>query len=171
MIWLDEGSKMTIYRNDYDSTNRRWSWPKITSVAIDLNAQNRNDMRFADVDGDQKADALWVHPSDGTTVAWLNRDPATLSGWARSVPYPNTIDPSHAPTSGNNIFFARIAIPYGRADYVVFDPQNNAVTAWTNGCNNYASGSSSSTDQANSGNNANAQGIVLPPAKTVSYLG
>lgn len=144
---------MTIYRNDYAATSRHWSWTKITSVAINLNAQNRKDMRFADIDGDQKADALWVHPSDGTTVAWLNKDPIRMSGWIRSVPYPNTIDPSHMPTAGDNILFARITVSYGRADYVMTDPHNGAVSAWRNGCNAYAPGSSSITDQAESGGN------------------
>ncbi|KAL8935277.1 MAG: hypothetical protein Q9211_004780, partial [Gyalolechia sp. 1 TL-2023] len=140
LIWLDEGSRMTIYRNDYNPGSRNWWFNKITSTAIDLGAQNRKDMRFADIDGDQKADALWVHPSDGTTVAWLNRDPSKSSGWVRSVSDPNTIDPSHMPTSGDNIMFARITVPYGRADFVMVDAR--VTLAWKNMCNKYALGSS-----------------------------
>ncbi|KAL9027456.1 MAG: hypothetical protein Q9196_004023 [Gyalolechia fulgens] len=140
LIWLDDGSRMTIYRNDYNPGSRNWWFNKITSTAIDLGAQNRKDMRFADIDGDQKADALWVHPSDGTTVAWLNRDPSKSSGWVRSVSDPNTIDPSHMPTSGDNIMFARITVPYGRADFVMVDAR--VTLAWKNMCNKYALGSS-----------------------------
>ncbi|KAL9002277.1 MAG: hypothetical protein Q9188_004789 [Gyalolechia gomerana] len=157
LIWLDEGSRMSIYRNDYNPGSQNWWWNKITNTAIDLGTPNRKDMRFADIDGDQKADALWVHPSDGTTVAWFNRDPSKLSGWVRFVPYPNTIDPPHMPTSGGNIMFARITVPYGRADFVMVDAPNGVTLAWKNLCNNYAPGSSSNADQAD-GDNMNVSG-------------
>ncbi|KAL9585488.1 MAG: hypothetical protein Q9212_001494 [Teloschistes hypoglaucus] len=146
LIWLDEQSRMTIYRNDYDPKSKHWGFTKITTETIDLNAQYRKDMRFADIDGDQKADAIWVHPWDGTTVVWLNKGTTNRKGWVRSTTYPKTIDPSHQPCAGDNVLFARIHVPWGRADYVIVDPQVGSVTVWKNGCQQYADGSNAKKD-------------------------
>ncbi|KAL8986983.1 MAG: hypothetical protein Q9177_003772, partial [Variospora cf. flavescens] len=147
LIWLDEASMLTIYRNDYDSTAHHWSWPRSTETPIDLRIQNPKDIRFADIDGDQKADAIVIHPWDGTAVVWLNRDFSKPEGWVRSVPSPGTSDPSHPPCAGDNVLFARVSVPYGRADYVIIDPNDGALSLWQNGCRNYAPGSSSTTDK------------------------
>ncbi|KAL8969093.1 MAG: hypothetical protein Q9197_004527, partial [Variospora fuerteventurae] len=146
LIWLDEASMLTIYRNDYDSSAHHWSWPKSTETPIDLRIQNPRDIRFADIDGDQKADAIVIHPWDGAAVVWLNRDSTRPEGWVRSVPSPGSSDPSHPPCAGDNVLFARVSVPYGRADYVIIDPSDGALSLWKNGCRNYAPGSSSMTD-------------------------
>ncbi|KAL9022248.1 MAG: hypothetical protein Q9185_000648 [Variospora sp. 1 TL-2023] len=146
LIWLDEASMLTIYRNHYDSSAHHWSWPKSTETPIDLRIQNPRDIRFADIDGDQKADAIVIHPWDGAAVIWLNRDSTRPEGWVRSVPSPGTSDPSHPPCAGENVLFARVSVPYGRADYVIIDPNDGALSLWKNGCRNYAPGSSSMTD-------------------------
>ncbi|KAL8774109.1 MAG: hypothetical protein Q9209_001217 [Squamulea sp. 1 TL-2023] len=141
LIWLDEGSRMTIYRNDFGSgpaTQRYWKFTKITESPVDLNAQHPQDMRFVDIDGDEKADAVWVHPSDGTLVAWLNKNATNKAGWAHSS---SILDPPHDPVPGQNIMFGRIHVAYGRADYVVVDPLSNAMAVWENGCDSYAPGS------------------------------
>ncbi|KAL8959199.1 MAG: hypothetical protein Q9193_003895 [Seirophora villosa] len=148
LIWLDEESMLTIYRNDYDSTAHHWSWPKLTAAPINLRIQNPKDIRFADINGDQKADAIAIHSWDGAAVVWLNRDPSKPEGWERSVPSPDTSDPSHPPFAGDNVRFARLSVPYGRADYVMVDPHNGALSLWKSGCSNYAPGSSSMTDKA-----------------------
>ncbi|KAL8646858.1 MAG: hypothetical protein Q9210_005893, partial [Variospora velana] len=146
LIWLDEASMLTIYRNDYDSQAHHWSWPKSTETPIDLRIQNPKDIRFADIDGDQKADAIVIHPWDGAAVVWLNRDSSKPEGWVRSVPSPGTSDPSHPPCAADNVQFARVSVPYGRADYVIIDPNDGALSLWKNGCRNYAPGSSGMTD-------------------------
>ncbi|KAI4141771.1 MAG: hypothetical protein LQ341_003437 [Variospora aurantia] len=145
LLWLDEASMLTIYRNDYDSTAHHWSWPKSTETPIDLRIQNPKDIRFADIDGDQKADAIVIHPWDGAAVVWLNRDSSKPEGWVRSVPSPGTSDPFHPPCAGDNVLFARVSVPYGRADYVIIDPNDGALSLWKNGCRSYAPGSSSMT--------------------------
>ena len=100
---------------------------------------------FSDIDGDQKSDAIWVHPSDGSIVVWLNRDSTTQDGWI----YPfNTMTPPHDPIPSPNVIFGRIHVPYGRADYMVRDPQSGAISVWKNECNNYAPGSSNPMDNA-----------------------
>ncbi|KAI4175392.1 MAG: hypothetical protein LQ348_006177 [Seirophora lacunosa] len=148
LLWLDEESMLTIYRNNYDSTAHHWSWPKLTAEPINLHIQNPKDIRFADIDGDQKADAIAIHSWDGAAVVWLNRDPSKPEGWERSVPSPDTSNPSHPSFAGDNVRFARLSVPYGRADYVMVDPHNGALSLWKSGCSNYAPGSSSMTDKA-----------------------
>ena len=44
------------------------------------------------------------------------------------VAYPKTIDPVHIPCGGPNIIFARINIAFGRADYVMLDQSNGAIS-------------------------------------------
>ncbi|KAL8879109.1 MAG: hypothetical protein Q9198_003220 [Flavoplaca austrocitrina] len=61
--------------------------------------------------------------------------------------------PPHDPIPGPNVIFGRIHVPYGRADYMVRDPQSGAISVWKNECKNYASGSSNPMDNADGNNN------------------
>ena len=66
---------------------RAWKWDKVDGV-LDFNAGYRRDMRFADINGDAKADLIWVHPIDGSAVVWINNDYRKgQSGWSRQIPY------------------------------------------------------------------------------------
>ncbi|KAL8924334.1 MAG: hypothetical protein Q9208_004115 [Pyrenodesmia sp. 3 TL-2023] len=168
LISLDQASGMTIYRNDYDPSWRRWSWMKITNAAIELDAHSPKDLRFADMDGDQKADAVWVHPWDGTIAVRLNKDASKQEGWVRSTTNADTVGPSHLPCAGENVMFARISVPYGRADYILVTPHDGSLAVWKNGCTNYAPGSSSMTDNANGGSSASRPEPNAPSAASVS---
>lgn len=172
LITLDQASGMTIYRNDYDPSWRHWSWMKITNAAIDLDAHSPKDLRFADMDGDQKADAIWVHPWDGSIVVWLSKDASKQEGWVRSTTDAGTIGPPHLPCAGENIMFARISVPYGRADYVMVTPHDGSLSVWKNGCTNYAPGSSGMTDNANSSSNASPPELNghLAPSVSCGHL-
>lgn len=110
----------------------------------------------SDIDGDQKSDAIWVHPSDGSIVVWLNRDSTSQDGWVYSS---DTIDPPHDPVPGPNVIFGRIHVPHGRADYVVRDPQSGAISVWKNECNNYATVSPNPMDNAD-GNNKKLKSLI-----------
>ena len=98
-----------------------------------------------DIDGDGRADAIWVHPQDGSAVVWLNKDPSKRSGWVRSVPYPRSVIPGTG-VAGANVRFARVHVAHGRADYIEVDPGNGAITVWGNGCNRLAPAPASSGD-------------------------
>ncbi|KAL8691479.1 MAG: hypothetical protein Q9218_003306 [Villophora microphyllina] len=127
LIWLDEGSQMTIYRNDYS----------------------------LDMDGDQKADAIWVHPWDGTTDVWVNKHSDNQRGWVRSDEHAKTISPSHTPFAGDNVLFARIHVPYGRSDYVVVHPQEGSIEVWQNGCKQSGPSTLSTTDNGSGSSSGN----------------
>ena len=84
-------------------------------------------IRFADINGDGKADYLVVN-DDGSVDAWLNAggDASGKPGWISMGRIAGGIK---AP--GKNVQFADIDGD-GRADYLLIDPANGAVTAWIN---------------------------------------
>ena len=92
----------------------------------------REDIRFADINGDGRADYLWVHP-DGSIDLWTNeigKDPAHLvksaGAVATSVGYPGTFVSFGVLTSS------------GRADYIPVVPSTGQISPWLNGCTNPA---------------------------------
>ena len=118
---------------------------------LDFNAGYRRDIRIADINGDAKADIIWVHPIDGSAVVWINNDYTKgKSGWSRQVPFPNDVAPGRG-FAGVNIHFARIHIAHGRADYVAVGPGTGAAYVWKNVCDNVVPGDA--TDTGTSANN------------------
>ena len=141
LIYLDINSHMTIWRNDYDGGNN-WAWTKLNAEPIDFNAGFRRDMRFADIDGDQKADVIWLHPQDASGVIWINKDPSNRAGWHRQSQYPLNQIPG-VRVAAANIQFGRLNTPYGRYDYIETDPSDGAWSIWRNDCKNLEGGGSS----------------------------
>jgi len=91
----------------------------------------RDQIQFADLNGDGKADYLWVH-DDGSVDAWLNlggpddgADAAKVS-WLAQGQVANGIG-----KDGTNLVFADVT-GNGRADYLWLDPNSGDVTAYLN---------------------------------------
>lgn len=42
---------------------------------------NSEDVQFADLDGDGKADYIWVHPDTGDVQVWYNLWDGSTYGW------------------------------------------------------------------------------------------
>ena len=91
----------------------------------------RDQIRFADLNGDGKADYLWVH-DDGSVDAWLNlggpddgADAAKVS-WLAQGEIANGLG-----KDGTNVVFADVNGD-GRADYLWLDPNSGDVTAYLN---------------------------------------
>ncbi|GAB7043524.1 MULTISPECIES: GDSL-type esterase/lipase family protein [Catenuloplanes] len=81
-------------------------------------------IRFADLDGDRRADYLVLNPTTGAVDAWLNRGGDGQGGW--------TARPTIAGGTGTgNVRFANLDCDV-RADYLVVDPATGAVDAWLN---------------------------------------
>lgn len=146
LIFLDIFSHMTVYRNDYGGGNN-WAWTKLNDVPIDFNTGFRRDMRFADIDGDQKADAIWLHPQDASGVIWLNKDPTNRAGWQRASHFPLNQIPG-VRVAAANIQFGRLNTPYGRNDYIETDPSDGAWTIWRNDCEKLEGGSNDAHPQS-----------------------
>ncbi len=147
---------MTVHRNEHQDNAKGWAWTTLNAEPIDFNAGFRRDMRFADIDGDQKADAIWIHPQDGSAVVWLSKDPSNRAGWVRASGFPATQIPDRQ-ISAANIQFGRIATPYGRADYIQTDPSTGAWTVWRNDCDKLDSGAKGE-DTSNHQNPGGASG-------------
>lgn len=153
LIYLDINSLMTIWRNDYGGGNN-WAWTKLNAEPIDFDAGFRRDMRFADIDGDQKADAIWLHPQDASGVIWINKDPSNQNGWQRQSKYPLNQIPG-VRVAAANIQFGRINTAYGRADYIETDPSDGSWTLWRNDCENLEGGGSSAGSDTGSSAGSN----------------
>ena len=129
----------------------RVAWVYQGKIASGL-GKNGSEVQFADLNGDGRAEYLWVHP-DGSVDAWLNLD--------SSSPGPSSEVVSWQPlgTIATGIGKSSTGLEFGdingdaRADYLWVDPSNGAVTAYLN-----------SGGPGNSQNNAqvywNADGIV-----------
>lgn len=100
------------------------NWVSAGEVSAGLGL-NSSWVRLADMDGDGKADYLWVDPSTGALTCWLNKLPgAFVSAGSNSG-----IIASGAGV-GESIFFADMNGD-GLSDYLIVNPNNGEVTAWS----------------------------------------
>jgi lysophospholipase L1-like esterase len=82
-------------------------------------------VRFADIDGDRKADYL-VLADNGQMSAWVNNNAATGGGWiSRGLVASGTGNPA------TMVQLANFNCD-GRVDYLVVAPSNGQLQAWTN---------------------------------------
>ena len=105
-----------------------WLWYPQGEIAAGVGAPG-SEIRFADINGDGRADYLVVNPN-GTVDAWLNGgpDPAAQDGW---LWYPLGEIAAGVGAPGSEVRFADINGD-GRADYLVVNP-NGSVDTWLNG--------------------------------------
>ena len=131
-IWLSKSGATTVYLNK-------------AGILIPLNGgnpiaagvgANRQDIRFADINGDGKADYVWVHPADGSVEVWINQISTNPAYWYQ---LPGTVA-GGVGFSGRCIEFAYLDHT-GRADYIPVVPSSGAITAYVNGCNDPIAGS------------------------------
>ena len=128
-IWLKDFVSAIVYINKIGYIASNWL-PLIIGHPIPKGVgAGREDIRFADINGDGKADYLWVHPADGSVDLWTNelgKNPAHLVRSTRkistSVGYPDTF-----------ITFG-ILTDSGRADYIPVNSNTGQISPWLNGC-------------------------------------
>jgi lysophospholipase L1-like esterase len=86
-----------------------------------------NSVKFADINGDGKADFLIVN-NDGSVDAWLN-----ASAPGQVTPIWNSVGriATGVGLPGTSVRFADINGD-GKADYVILDPSNGSLTVWLN---------------------------------------
>jgi lysophospholipase L1-like esterase len=108
-----------------------WPWYPQGTIASGVGAPG-SQIRFADINGDSRADYLSVNP-DSSVQAWTNAGAnGTGFGW-----YPQGTIASGVGVPGNQVRFADLTGD-GRADYIDVAP-TSAVQFWVNG--NAGSGS------------------------------
>ena len=139
LVWLSKSGSITVWLNQFTvikgsrKLNAKWSKenggkPVGTGVGA-----VREDVQLADIDGDGKADYLWVHPEDGSVSVWINQITVNPRNW---VHYATKIAWGVG-SSGANVLFAHID-RNDRADYVVVTPSNGDIRVWTSSCSDLA---------------------------------
>ena len=105
----------------------RVSFAPFTVLAPDAVA-TRDEIVFADINGDGRADLLVVSRSNGSVQEWANQIDGSDVGWAGMG-----LVASGVGDSGLGVQFADLDGD-GRADYLDVDPGTSAVSGWMNGC-------------------------------------
>ncbi|KAF5245738.1 hypothetical protein FANTH_7198 [Fusarium anthophilum] len=96
--------------------------------------KDRANFRFVDVDGDGKADYLWVDKFSGDATVWYNRDRASASGNSgSSFKWENKGKAYSGSSCGANMHYPNLG-GVGRADIVHVDPDTAFGWVWYNTC-------------------------------------
>ncbi|KAF7561563.1 hypothetical protein G7046_g2578 [Stylonectria norvegica] len=158
-LWVDPSGAVTAYINGGSGGPTGWIWRSQGMIATGVGAA-REDVHFADLNGDGKADYVWVNRLDGSVKSWTNGGPAASApgGWL-------WISQGTVATGiGSNglvVHFANTA-GQGRADYLTVDPVTGAVKQWQNDCpggspGTPTSGTSSTASKSSSPTSASTQ--------------
>jgi hypothetical protein len=125
-LWVDKYGAVTAYLNG-GSGSDGWLWEPQGVIAKGVGAP-RQDIKFADINGDGLADYLWVNRLDGSVSEWQNGGMKEVWQW-----YPQGKIATGVGANGLAVHFA-VLNGNGRADYLKVDPASGAVTIWANGC-------------------------------------
>lgn len=115
-------------------------WSPAGQIAdFDLPNQREN-VVFADLNGDGRAEYIYISRADGSYTEYLNQggpDNGLRSAnvrWERQVtPTISLLDTVPEGGTGTNVQFADLDGD-GRAEYLNVDVDTSAVDAWVNGC-------------------------------------
>lgn len=128
-LWVDKDGSVTAYINGgYDAATSKWLWYPYGMIASGVGA-GREDVHFADIDGDGKADYLWIDRLTGALDLWYNGG-GEPSNW---IWYPAGQVASGVGTNSLCVMFADTT-GSGRDDYLDITPGSGAISAWLNGC-------------------------------------
>lgn len=94
---------------------------------------DRTSIRFADINGDGRADYIWVGKTDGVVRAWTNGGNIPTSGSSWKWGGAGAIVGYGQISRGENIQFANIK-GQGRADLVVVHPDTSVASTYFNVC-------------------------------------
>jgi hypothetical protein len=128
-VWLDANGAASLWLNGGMGNDGNWIWTPKGKVATGVGAV-REDIRLADIDGDGKADYLWVNETTGATTMWRNGGVGSDGNWIWT---PQGEIATGVGTVGSVVRFADLG-GTGRADYLIIDPNSLGVRQWLNGC-------------------------------------
>ena len=79
LVWLSKSGSTTVWWNQFTvikgSRKLNAKWSKANGgkpVGLGIGAF-RKDVQLADIDGDGKADFIWIHPEDGSVSVWIDQ--------------------------------------------------------------------------------------------------
>jgi len=130
-IWICEGGDITVYVNGGLAADGHWIWyPQPKPIAGGVGGK-RGEIQFADLNGDGRAEYLWVHP-DGSVDVYLNQQRDTETAIFLDINwYQQTKTALGIGQDGAGVQFADLNGD-GRAEYLYVD-ESGAVTVYLNG--------------------------------------
>lgn len=153
-IYLNDGGAATIWING-GPRGKLEQWEVQNGgapAAIGVGAY-RDEVRFADIDGDGLADYIWVH-QDTSIEVWYNGGPET---WIHGGIVGEGIT-----GNPNQIRFARIG-DSGRADLVQLSEDTGGLKVFLNGCNQVIGTTGTPAASCNATGPLGPQSTELPP--------
>jgi FG-GAP-like repeat len=128
-VWLDANGAAYLWLNGGTGKDGTWIWTPKGKIATGVGAV-REDIRLADIDGDGKADYLWVDQTTGETKMWRNGGVGSGGNWIWT---PQGEIATGVGAVGSLVRFADLG-GTGRADYLTIVPNSLGVRQWLNGC-------------------------------------
>ena len=129
-LWIHPDGSVEAFLNLGSSNASTFSWQPLGTVATGI-GKSSTGLEFGDINGDARADYLWVDPSNGAVTAYLssggpgNRPDNSQIHWIA-----DGIIATGVGTDGSGVRFADLNGD-GRVEYLNLDV-NGAVTAWLN---------------------------------------
>ncbi len=106
-------------------------------VKIALDGLDRANVRYVDVNGDKRADLVWIDKYTGAADVYLNGGKIPTSGSAFKWETQGSLFPART-GRGQTVYFADLNGD-GRKDYLVAEPDNDKACAWWNDCSDTSS--------------------------------
>ncbi|CZR50217.1 uncharacterized protein PAC_00089 [Phialocephala subalpina] len=136
-LWVDVNGAASLWLNGGQGSDGNWIWNSKGKIATGVGA-SREDVHFADIDGDGKVDYLWVDRLSGETRMLKNGGEGGDGNWIWT--FKGEIA-TGVGTNGAVVRFADLS-GSGRSDYLNVVPWSSGVTMWENGCSDGGSSSS-----------------------------
>jgi hypothetical protein len=136
-LYVNTDGSVIAYLNlggpDDGANAAKVGWLAQGTIATGVGA-GRENVVFADINGDGRADYVAVSRTDGTAQLWLNGGgPDDGPNAAKVVWYPHGTIATGVGTNGKGVQFADLNGD-GRAEYLDVAFDTSAVNAWLNGC-------------------------------------
>ncbi|KAL8882684.1 MAG: hypothetical protein Q9198_000354 [Flavoplaca austrocitrina] len=129
-IWISEKGDRQVYLNVIDENPAKfvpYNDGKLVATGV---GGSRDEIRLADINGDNRADYVRIHHIDGSVKLWINQVGLNPDNWIEQGSVATGVG-----FSGSSVKFGSLTNS-GRADYIPVVPSSGAITPWLNGCKN-----------------------------------
>ncbi|KAL8948177.1 MAG: hypothetical protein Q9222_005610 [Ikaeria aurantiellina] len=125
-IWIGPNGEITAYVNGGQAADGHWIWyPQPKQIASGVGGK-RGEIRFVDLNGDGRAEYLWVH-TDGSVDVWLNQQLPGETASTLAINWnPQTQSAGGIGRDGAGVRFADLNGD-GRAEYLYVDDKGAVI--------------------------------------------
>ncbi|KAH8684260.1 SGNH hydrolase-type esterase domain-containing protein [Tricladium varicosporioides] len=162
-VWVDVDGSTALWLNGGIGEDGNWIWTSKGKIANGIGA-TRDEIRLADIDGDGKADYLFVNKSTGVTKMWRNGGMSSDDRW---VWISKGEIVTEAGTTGSFVRFADVG-GTGRSDYLNITSNPLGARQLLNTCVN---GSGAATNMINNNPTTTGVGIDINISPTATRTG